>query len=153
MVSDRILIFRISVESLDLVNKQELKTSLKSCLSLWMFSEIYIFKKNSLINMKLLISMFEGLPFNNKEKINIAPSPPGTPLALQKLFYWISLNHTEILIFMFGSRIYLIDMKIFIFMFEIPISNNKENRNFAPPGTPLAFLKKHFFDVYGNFSI
>ena len=31
--------------------------------------------------MKILISMFEGLTSKNKEKINIAPSPPGTPLA------------------------------------------------------------------------
>ena len=34
-------------------------TSLKSCLSLWMFSEIYRFKKKiSLINMEILIFMF-----------------------------------------------------------------------------------------------
>ena len=50
-------------------------------VSMDVFRDIYILKKNSLINMKILISMFEGLTSKNKEKINIAPSPPGTPLA------------------------------------------------------------------------
>ena len=31
--------------------------------------------------MKILVFMFEGPISNNKEKINIAPSPPGAPLA------------------------------------------------------------------------
>ena len=31
--------------------------------------------------MKILVFMFEGPIFNNKENINITPSPPGTPLA------------------------------------------------------------------------
>ena len=31
--------------------------------------------------MKMLKFMFEGPISNNIEKINIAPSPPGTPLA------------------------------------------------------------------------
>ena len=35
--------------------------------------------------MKMLLFMFEGLISNNKENINIAPSPPGTPLA--KIFF------------------------------------------------------------------
>ena len=50
-------------------------------LFLWMFSEIYRFKKNIFVNMKILKFMFEGPVPNNKEKINIDPSPPGTPLA------------------------------------------------------------------------
>ena len=94
------------------------------------------------------------------------PLPLGRPW--QKLFYWISLNHTEILIFIYvlpliikkieilhspllapGKklfvRIYLIDMKIFLFKFEGPISNNKEIEILPPlpPWTPLA--KKIFF--------
>ena len=32
------------------------------------------------MNMKKFKFMFEGLISNNKEKINIAPSPHGTPL-------------------------------------------------------------------------
>ena len=32
------------------------------------------------MNMKIFIFMFEGLISNNKEKINIASSPQGTPL-------------------------------------------------------------------------
>ena len=31
--------------------------------------------------MKIFIFMFEGLISNNKDNINIAPSPQGTPLA------------------------------------------------------------------------
>ena len=40
-------------------------------------------------------------------------------------------------------------------MFEIPISNNKENRHFAPPRDALGknYFFLNFFDVYGNFSI
>ena len=91
--------------------------------------------------------------------MNIALSLPGTPL--KKLCLWISLNNTEILLFMFESPIfnnkenwnfappparpwiYSIDMKIVIFMFHI--SNNKENKNEnLPPWTPLA--KKYFFE-------
>ena len=36
------------------------------------------------MNMKKFILMFEGLISNNKEKINIAPSPQGTPLTNNK---------------------------------------------------------------------
>ena len=32
------------------------------------------------MNMKISKFMFEGIISNNKEKKNIAPSPPGTPL-------------------------------------------------------------------------
>ena len=56
--------------------------------------------------------MFEGPISNNKEKINIAPSPPGTPLGKTVLLN--SLNNTEIL----------------LFMFESSISNNKVNIKF-----------------------
>ena len=93
--------------------------------------------------MKIFIFMFEGPISNNKEKINIAPSPQGTPLTNnkenknplppcapgQKLFFWI----------------YLIAMKIVIFMFESPISNNKDNTNVDPsplldvPGQKIFF--------------
>ena len=67
------------------MKKKRTLTSLKSCLSLWMFSEIYNFKKKiSLMNMKIFIFMFEGLISKNKEKINIAPSPQGTPLTNNK---------------------------------------------------------------------
>ena len=40
-------------------------------------------------------------------------------------------------------------------MFEGPISNNKENVNFATPQARLwqNFFFLNFFDVYGNFSI
>ena len=57
----------------------------------------------------------------------LPPLPPWTPLAF---FFFISLNNTEILIFMFESH----------------ISNNKENKNVALllPWTPLA--KKYFFE-------
>ena len=59
--------------------------------------------------------MFEGPISNNKEEINIDPSPPARPW--QKIIF---------------KKIYLIDMKIVIFMFESPISNNKEYKNVAP---------------------
>ena len=36
------------------------------------------------MNMQIFIFMFEGLISNNKEKINIAPSPQGTPLPNNK---------------------------------------------------------------------
>ena len=52
--------------------------------------------------MKILIYMFEGPISYNKEKINIAPSPLGTPLA--KILN-ISLNNTEKLKFIFESPI------------------------------------------------
>ena len=32
------------------------------------------------MNIKIFILMFKGLISNNEEKINIAPSPQGTPL-------------------------------------------------------------------------
>ena len=38
--------------------------------------------------MKISIFMFEGPISNIKENINIAPSPPGTPLAIIILFYF-----------------------------------------------------------------
>ena len=46
-------------------------------------------------------------------------------------------------------------MEILISKFGGPISNNKENRNFAPPPPRDApdDLKKNIFCVYGNFSI
>ena len=40
------------------------------------FRYIDFFLKISLMNMKIFIFMFEVLISNNKEKINIAPSPP-----------------------------------------------------------------------------
>ena len=103
-----------------------------------------------------------------QKKINIAPSPPGTPPA--KI---ILLNNTEKLIFMFESPIsnneekrnfappparhwqklifwiYLIDMKIVIFMFERPISNNKENINVAP-SPPLICMIYSVKQLDGN---
>ena len=69
--------------------------------------------------MKLVLFMSEDPISNNKEKINIVPFPPGTPLA--KI---ISLNNTEIL----------------ILMLESPVSNNKENINLPPP-------LRHFVDT------
>ena len=36
------------------------------------------------MNMKIFVFMFEGLISYNKEKINIAPSPQGTPLTNNK---------------------------------------------------------------------
>ena len=36
------------------------------------------------MNMKNFLFMFEGLISNNKEQINIAPSPQGTPLTINK---------------------------------------------------------------------
>ena len=70
------------------------------------------------------MKMFEGPISNNKEKINLPPLPLGRPW--QKLFYFILLNHMELL----------------IFMFESPISNEKLNRNFVPPllGRPWYFF-------------
>ena len=95
-------------------------TSLKSCLSLQMFSEIYRLKKNiSLKNIKILKFISEVPISYNKEKINIAPSPPGKPLAF---FVFVLIS--------------LINMKILILMFEGPISNNKEKIKIAP--SPLA---------------
>ena len=79
--------------------------------------------------MKILIFMFGGPISNNKEKINIATSPPRTPLA--KI---IELNFFE----KYG------EIDIYVWKSYI-ISNNKENRNFAPPA-PLAkyYLKKNY---------
>ena len=68
---------------------------------------------------------------NNREIINIAPSPLGTPW--QKLFYWIFL-------------ISLVYMEILVFKFERPISNNKENKMFAPP--PWDAPGKFFFLLF-----
>ena len=39
--------------------------------------------------MKILVFIFEGPISNNKEKINIAPSPLGTPLAKNILLNFI----------------------------------------------------------------
>ena len=49
-------------------------------VSMDVFRDIQILKI-SLMNMKIFIFMFESLISNNKEQINIPPSPQGTPLA------------------------------------------------------------------------
>ena len=56
----------------------------KKCLQVWRAVCLYVcFQRyiDLFLNMKTLIFMFEGPISNNKEKVNIAPSPPGTSLA------------------------------------------------------------------------
>ena len=76
------------------------------------------------------IDIFIEVPISHNNIKKILPLFPWDAPG-KKLFYWISLNHTKIL----------------VFMFENPIYNNKENTNFAPPPcAPLAIFFWIYFD-------